>query len=356
MSLTGTFFQVVTVVAGTIVVIATLLLWHRARGPRWSRTLQQLGLLLACQLLAVAVAGTWVNNHFGLYASWDDLLGTTQQGRLAMVGPPPRRAKFTTASWGMQSTFFRGPRSRLASQVYVWLPPQYNEPAFRHTAFPVIMLLHGVPGEPESWMTGGGMPGRIASYISRGILHPAIVVVPSIDPGGINTDCVNTPQSHVATWLAQDVPDLIKRHFRVQSSPPAWALAGLSTGGLCALNLPMQYPNVFGVGAAMSPDPVSGDPSVVTNSALRIANSPLRLATKRPNVRLWAGTGGLDRGSTPANIRRLRAAIKAPTTLAPTVVVPGSGHNPNTWGQLEPPLFAWINSVQAPPAPMKHRH
>lgn len=354
MSLTGATFQVTIAVAAVVAVVATLLLWSRARGPRWVRTIQRLGLLVLCQLLAVGLAGTWVNNSYGLYASWDELLGTTPQGRLVMVGPPPQRAKFTRTGWGMESAYFRGPHSRLASQVYVWLPPQYHRAAFRHTAFPVLMLLHGVPGEPESWMTGGGMPGRVASAIASGRLHPVILVIPSVDPGGVDTDCSNTPQSRAATWLAQDVPSLIKRHFRVESSPRAWALAGLSTGGLCALKLPMQFPGVFGIGAGMSPDPVVGDPSVLSDTALRIANSPVHLAGSRPDVRLWAGTGGMDRNSRPANIARLRAAIRPPTTLAPAVIIPGGGHNPNTWGQLEPPMFAWINSVQAPPEAMRH--
>ncbi len=355
MSLTGTPFQAMVAVVAVVAVVATLVLWTRTHGPGWARTIQRLGMLLVCQLLAVALAGTWVNNTYALFASWDDLLGTTPQGRLAMVGPPPQRARFTKASWGMESTFFRGPRSHLASQVYVWLPPQYKQRAYRHMAFPVVMLLHGVPGEPESWMTGGGMPGRFASYVASGALPPAILVIPSVNPGGVDTDCSNTPQSHVATWLAQDVPDLIKHHFRVQTSPQAWALAGLSTGGVCALKLPMQFPNVFGIGAGMSPDPVVGDPTVLANTALRVANSPVYLAKSRPNVRLWAGTGADDLNSLPSNIARLRAAIKSPTTLAPAVVIPGGGHNPNTWAQLEPPMFNWIASVIASPAAITHR-
>lgn len=350
MSLTGTTFQVTMIAAVLLAILGTLVLWSRAQGPYWAKVIQRLAMLVLCQVLAIGLAGTWVNNSFGLYASWDELLGINRQGRLDMVGPPPQRAKFTRASWGMEGAYFRGKVSGLASQVYVWLPPQYHQPAYRHTAFPVLMLLHGVPGEPESWMTGGGMPGRLASAISGGTLRPVILVVPSVDPGGVNTDCSNTRQAHVATWLARDVPTLIRHHFRVESGPGAWALAGLSTGGLCALKLPMEYPDVFGAGAGMSPDPVTGDPSVLGDAAVRRANSPVQLARRRPPVHLWAGTGMMDRNSTPTNIRRLRDAVRPPTTLAPAVLIPGGGHTPDTWAQLEPPMFAWLNTVLAPPA------
>lgn len=353
MSLTSTTFVAALAVAVVAAVVTTLAVWGRARGPVWFKAMQRLGLVVVCQVLAIGLAGTWVNNYYGLYSSWDDLLGRTSTARLSMAGPPPQRARFTRSEWGMQSTYLRGPRSGLASQVYVWLPPQYYERAYRNTAFPVVMLLHGVPGSPESWMTGGGMPGRVASYIADGTLHPVILVVPSIDPGGVNTDCSDTPRAHTATWLADDVPGLIRQRFRTERSPRAWAVMGLSTGGLCALKLPLQYPKVFGVGAAMSPDPVVGDPTVLHNTALRVANSPVELAKKRPNVRLWAGTGGLDAYSTPANIATLRHAIRPPTTLAPTVVVPQSGHNPHTWAQLEPVLFTWLNTAQEPPAVLR---
>lgn len=303
-SLTGTTFMVAVAVAAVAAVVATLILWSKTRGPVWVRMIQRLVLVVVCQVVAVGLVGTWVNNHYGLYSSWTDLLGTTSSAQLDMTGPPPQSAKFTPAKWGMEKTYFRGPRSGLASQVYVWLPPQYEQRAYQNTAFPVVMLLHGVPGHPEGWMTVGGMPRRVASYIARGRMHPVVLVVPSIDPGGVNSDCSNTPQSRVATWLAQDVPDLIERHFKVERSPRAWALAGVSTGGLCALKLPMQYPEVFGAGAAMSPDPVGGDSTVLSNARERVTNSPLKLARKRPNVHLWAGTGAQDPNSPPVQHRR----------------------------------------------------
>lgn len=286
-----------------------------------------------------------MNSHFGLYASWSDLLGTDNSGALVMAGPPPRTATFTRSINGTVSTYFRGPQSRLAGEVYVWTPPQYAEKAYHKTHFPVIELLHGSPGEPRDWLTRGGMPGAIAHLMASHRLTPAVVVIPEITPGGVDTDCSNTPAVRGATWLSKDVPGLIRHHFRVLSAPRAWALIGISTGGFCAIKLPMQFPKVFGIGAGMDSDPFAGDPTVLKRTALRTANAPLTLARSRPPVTLFAATSAQDSWSPPSNITALARAIRPPTTLAPGYVLQQGGHNWRTWARMEPALFTWLNSV-----------
>nr|WP_246241924.1 alpha/beta hydrolase-fold protein [Flexivirga aerilata] len=348
--MTGDAFYYALIAGTVLMAVLSLLLWGRVRGPGVVRVAQRLVLLVLCQVCAIAVAGTWVNNHYGLYASWSDLLGTNSSSHLVMSGPPPQTADFTRYEGGTVSTFFRGPHSRLAGQVIVWTPPQYAEKAYRHTNFPVIELLHGDPGEPQDWITRGGMPGRLAQFMADGRIKPALVVMPQIYPGGVETDCSDTSQSKVATWMAQDVPALLDRHFRVEHTPRAWALVGISTGGLCAIKLPMQYPKVFGIGAGMDADPFAGDPSVLTDTAERVRNAPLELATKRPPVQLYAATSAQDTWSPPSNIAALAAAVRPPTVLAPAYIERDGGHNWQTWARMEPALFSWLDGVLAPPA------
>src|SRR5437588_9693065 len=45
-----------------------------------------------------------------------------------------------------------GLRSHLIRNVYVYLPPQYFQKAYRHYRFPAIELLHGSPGGPSAWV------------------------------------------------------------------------------------------------------------------------------------------------------------------------------------------------------------
>ncbi|HWC22676.1 MAG TPA: alpha/beta hydrolase-fold protein [Flexivirga sp.] len=349
MSLTGLGFYDTTIVATLLAVTTTMLLWSRVRGMVALRALQRIAMLVMCQLCAIVLTMTWVNNHFGLYASWSDLPGTGGSGHLVMSGPPPETADFSPAARGTESTFFRGPASRLAGEVFVWTPPQYHQAAYKHDRFPVIELLHGVPGEAQDWLIKGGMPGRLATMMAHGTLEPAIVVMPTLNPGGVDTDCTDTPRAKVATWLAKDVPRLLSRHFRVLSDPKGWALAGLSTGGFCAIKLSLQYPKKFGIGAGMDSDPFTGDPAVLADTALRTANAPVTLAQKRPPVQLFAGTSAQDHWSPPSHIFALQRAVRYPTVLAPPYILSRGGHNWGTWGRIEPALFAWMNTVLAPP-------
>ncbi|WP_239135473.1 hypothetical protein [Streptomyces sp. SID12488] len=76
MSLTGTSFWVVLIIVTLLMVIGTMLLWARIPGPRLVRALTRLVMILLCQLTAISVVAVWMNNSYGLYSSWDDLLGT----------------------------------------------------------------------------------------------------------------------------------------------------------------------------------------------------------------------------------------------------------------------------------------
>lgn len=344
MNLTGSGFFYLLVAVTVVAVVGTLFAWGTVKGPRFLRWALRILMILVCQLTAIAVVAAWINNSYGLYTSWDDLLGRDNGGpTAAMPGPPAGRAMFTRGSDGVLETYFHGAHSKLSGQVLAWTPPQYDEPAYRNQKFPVIELLHGVPGSPQTWVEGGGIPGELDRMMEAGLMKPAIVVMPVIDPGGIDTDCSDTPTRKNATWMAEDVPQLIERQFRALPEARAWGLVGFSTGGYCAVKLPMQYPNVFGTGVALDPDPLGGDPKVLTDPELRQENSPLWLARKRPAVSLMLATSAEDRFSPVANLEALRKAVKWPTTVAPLLVLPTGGHNWNTFQRMYPTVFPWLS-------------
>ena len=344
MSLTGSTFFYLMITATVLAMLATLLAWGRIPGPKPLRWFSRVVLIAICQITAIAVVATWINNSYGLYSSWNDLLGDDNDSvAAAMPGPPANRAVFTQSSDGMLETYFRGKYSKLSGEVLVWTPPQYNEAQYRTYRFPVMMLLHGVPGSPSSWVEGGNLPASIARLMSSGEVKPAIVVVPVIDPGGVDTDCSNTSTHENATWLAEDVPELINNQFRTLTEAKAWGLIGFSTGGLCSVKLSMQYPKTFASAVAMDADPFSGDPSVLSNPAVRKVNSPLWLAKQRPDVSLFLATSAQDRFSTVANITALQRAVKFPTTVAPPLVLAQGGHNWGTWQRMFPVVFPWLS-------------
>jgi enterochelin esterase-like enzyme len=344
MSLTGTAFFYVLIAATVLAMLATLFVWGAVRGPRPVRWLIRIVMIAICQLTAIAVVAVWINNSYGLYTDWNDLLGRDNGTQTAaMPGPPPGRAMFTRSGNGLLETYVHGDHSKLSGQVLVWTPPQYDEPQYRDKHFPVIMLLHGVPGSPLSWVEGLGMPGTIARLMASGQVKPAVVVMPVIDPGGIDTDCSDTPTRKNATWLAKDVPELIHSQFRVLPEAKAWGLIGFSTGGLCSVKLAMQYPNLFATAAAMSPDSFAGDPQVLTDPVLRRQNSPLQLAAKWPSVSLFLATAAKDRFSPPANLTALQRVAIPPTMVAEPLVLATGGHNTNTWMRLLPTELQWMS-------------
>lgn len=365
MNLTGTAFFCLLIAATVLAVLATLFAWGAVRGPGPVRWGARVVMIVVCQLTAISVVAAWINNSYGLYTSWDDLLGRDNgAATAAMPGPPANRAMFTRSANGLLETYFHGSHSKLAGQVLVWTPPQYDQPAFRNQKFPVIVLLHGVPGSPRSWVDGGQMPDTLARMMEGGLVKPAIVVMPVIDPGGLDTDCSDTPTRKNATWLALDVPQLVHSQFRALPEARGWGLVGLSTGGLCAVKLAMQYPALFGSAAAMDPDPLGGDPTVLTDPVLRARNSPLQLAKSKPAVSLFLATSAEDRLSRVNNITELRNAVQWPTTVAEPLILPTGGHNWNTWTRMFPVVFPWLSShlddahdvAAAPPKPAPLSH
>ena len=345
MSLTGSALFYLLIIGTAVSVVGTMLLWGAVRGPRPVRWLTRLLMIGLCQVTAIAVVAVWINNSYGLYSSWDDLLGRNSGGSLtaAMPGPPAGRAAFTMGGNGIQETYFHGKYSKLSGEVLVWTPPQYGEPKYKNYRFPVMMLLHGDPGSPQSWVDGGSLPGSIADLMASGRVKPAIVVIPVIDPGGVDTDCSDTPDRKNATWLAKDVPELIETHFRALPEAKAWGLIGFSTGGLCSVKLSMQYPGTFASAVAMDADPFNGDPGILTDPQQRKVNSPVWLAGKRPDVSLFVATSAEDRDSPVSNITALENAVQWPTTLSAPLILASGGHNWGTWHRMFPTVFPWLS-------------
>ncbi|PWI42387.1 alpha/beta hydrolase-fold protein [Streptomyces sp. ICBB 8177] len=357
MSLTGTPFFAALIAATVLMVVGTLVLWSRVRGPQALRWLARLLMIVLCQLTAIGVVAVWINSSYGLYASWSDLLGTnTNNNTIAMPGPPVTRAKFNKATQdGVLDTYFHGAHSKLSGQVVVWTPPQYNQAKYRDYRFPVVMMLHGVPGSPMSWLEQGGIPSDFQQLMARRATHPFILVMPVVNPGGVDTDCSNLPDRQVATWLADDVPDLIQHNFRTIAGSKGWGVMGFSTGGFCAAKLPLQYPRVFGAGAALDPDPLTGDPSVIRDTEERRANAPTDLVrSSLEDVGIFVATSEQDRFSPAIDMERFAAAAANTPVRVKTLLLSTGGHNYGTWRREYEPAFAFLSKeLAAPQLPRK---
>lgn len=363
MGLTSSYFFDAAVAAAVVLPLATLLLWNRLSGPRPLRTVLRLAMIGLCQATAVLLAGLMINNSFQLYDSWSDLLGRDgAPGRIVEARPaaaqsePPGAASagdlvnahlfkpYPKVSDGYSATV-TGDRSKITGEVLVWLPPQYFDPAYANTDFPVVQLLSGAPGSPSSWLLGMAAPQFLAAAVADRAAHPFILVSAAIniDPPN-NPDCSNIPGGpQVATWLTADVPELVETSFRAESGRAAWGLMGFSEGGLCAAKLALQYPGQYAAGVSLSGDDHPDGNLLKPGTDAYQLNSPIwliRHPQDQPVALLLTGT--LQDGSTAAEADAISRQAVPPVSVDLLISRRG-GHNGGVWRAVEPQAFVWLS-------------
>ncbi|WP_328468886.1 alpha/beta hydrolase [Streptomyces sp. NBC_00448] len=350
MGLTSTWFAVVLLIAAVGAVVAALLLWAKVRGPRAVRTVARVGMILLCQATAICLMMVLVNNQYGFYASWADLLGDANSGgggtasaAHPAVTPavPDYHVVFGSYSAGFRRATVRGWHSGTKGEVIVWLPPQYAAKEYAHTRFPVIEVLHGIPGTPHSFLRGMRIGRIMAGEIAAGRAEPAILVLPTITPDRVDTGCADVPgKSKVATWLTDDVPTTVAANFRTLPGPAGWAVMGISTGGYCAARLALDYPDRFAAAAALAPD----DPAHGVRNPLWLARNG------RPAAHILVESSLQDRESPPKFADAIADAVRPPGTVS-TVQLTAGGHNWKTWSRMFPGALTWLSGrLEAPRA------
>jgi enterochelin esterase-like enzyme len=393
-SLLSLSFRVTAIVAAAVIAVLTFALWNRIPGHRSVRVVARTLLVLTGEALAALALLAWLNVAYGgLFVSWSDLLGNQsmngahfagQQGHILLnpVAPGNQRADATatqeTATMptrprphfrragygGFEETFLTGEYSGMRAQVFVWTPPQYaQEP---HEDFPVLLLLHGIPGNPQGWLGPMHVVAHLEAAMATGTVHPYILVVPSITPSASLSAPWNTPEcadvpgyAKVATWLTRDVRDTVLDHFRALSSGLGWGVMGYSTGGFCAAKLVLQYPELFQAAVSLSGYYAPESLLLTRNPELDRLNSPLWLLghTRTPAVSLLMTGSDQDKADPVSEITQLLAAAKAnPLSRATEVrsfIAPiGGGHNQSAWEKMLPTAFTWLSERLSGPRPV----
>ncbi|MGW0579043.1 alpha/beta hydrolase [Streptomyces sp. NPDC002920] len=369
MSLTGTAFLYTLIVLAAVAVALPLLLWSRLRGPRILRAVARVVMLLFAQGTAVALVFVLVNNANNLYDTWGDLLGTgdhVQQaadlgadgtGGISVNRLPKVRQQFTRAqgagmrqAGGVRVTQLQGRVSGVNAEVYVWLPPQYDRPAYRHHRFPVVELLPGYPGSPKSWFGSLRANNQLAPLMREGKVAPFILVAPrtTLLPG-IDTGCANVPGTVDAdSWLSVDVPKMVMDNFRALPAPKGWAVAGYSAGAHCAVKLAVAHPDRYRAAVSLSGynDPIGERDSLTAQDpALRRSTDPylmLARAAAPPAVALYLSGQPGDGYQAALALQR---EAKAPTAVH-VVYIPKSagGHTMALWRPQVIPAFRWLTT------------
>jgi enterochelin esterase-like enzyme len=368
MSLTGTPFLLTSIALLVIALLLPLALWTRLPGPRALRGLARLLMLLFAQVTAITVVFVQVNNANNLYDTWDDLLGTGSHVEAARdLGPdgmggrqisdePRQLQRFRPANdpalgAGVRLTDLKGKISGVSGEVYVWLPPQYDDPAYRNRKFPVVEVLPGYPGSSKSWLGALGAGEQLAPRMRSGEIAPFILVAPRTNVlRDADTGCVNLPgKVNADSWLTVDVRRMVIDNFRAGDTPDAWGLAGYSAGAHCATKLALAHPDRYRAAASLSGynDPALEPRSLAgKDPGQRVRSNPLNIlksadaAGKPPRTALYvsgAAGDGYEAGLA------LRQWARQPTTVTVRkIAADAGGHTTAVWRNQVPEVFRWL--------------
>jgi hypothetical protein len=149
----------------------------------------------------------------------------------------------------------------------IYLPPHFSTSA----RYPVIYLLHGLPGSPLEYAHDLGLLDWADTQIAAGKLTPFIAVAPSASQ--------RTAGEWAGPWegyLISAVVPWIDAHLPTIASPSGRVLAGLSAGGFGAYDIGLRNPGVFGRLESWSAyfHPLLDGPFKHASAATLAANNP----------------------------------------------------------------------------------
>lgn len=174
----------------------------------------------------------------------------------------------------------------------VYLPPAFDP----HKRYPVVYLLHGLPGSPSEYVFGTKLGEFADEGIVAGRLRPFIAVMPAAG---------QTPQyggewagpwerelvDRVVPWVDSTLPTIASARGRV--------VAGISAGGYGAVDIALRHPGVFGTAESWSGyfTPLPDGPFRAATAATLAANDPVALVReeaaqlKAGGARFFVSTG-----------------------------------------------------------------
>ncbi len=327
----------------TLVVTGLIVIFGRRRG----RLGEIVGAIAVVLLLAVNTAG-WVNRHYDYIPTWQELLGQRAQDAASVASVRdqrgvPARGKVIQIPIPSSSPGFE-PRD---AQVY--LPPAWF--ASPRPALGVVVLLAGTPGTPEDWTHGGDADVNSDAYAAR---HegqtPVLVMADNNGSLTADTECVGA----VENYLTRDVPAFVSKRFSLPTDAKAWAVGGLSEGGMCGLMLSIRHPDVFQTfldyGGLLGPR--SGDDNSVGNTVANLfggddtaftAHEPLTILerTRLTGMGAWFEVGTDDAGPLAAQ-RELVPVTRAAGITTCAVEIAGGEHTFDVWSAAFKQSLLWL--------------
>ena len=306
-----------------------------------------------CAWLLIAVgAALGINYHFEAYPtmaevvgggvrtiSWDELKNPDEEAQSARVA----EGAVVRVDIPSSDSVFK-PR-----QALVYLPPSYF--ADPQATLPVITLLTGQPGTPQDWLVLGKLPQTMEQFAaSRGGRAPIVAVVDAFGSQTANPLCSDTSHGKVASYLEVDVPKWLRENFPVSTDADQWAIAGLSSGGTCALQVATRAPQTYRSFLDMSGEahPQLGNEERTISEGfdgsreLYAANDPVQvMKTRRYDATAGIISWGSDDTSFKEGLIEVDEAAQASGMTVETRSYPG-GHSWKVWKAAFEDQLPWL--------------
>ena len=215
---------------------------------------------------------------------------------------PPRDASFvrvhgTASRFYVASAALGGRRQ----PVDVYLPPGYTSHPQRR--YPVLYLLHGVPGRPGAFIDTVRMGVVEDELVALHRARPVILVMPFGSTGSFtDEEWANgaRPNEGWETFLARDVVRAVEARYRTNGLR---AIGGLSEGGYGALNIALHHPREFRVVESWSgyeradaiPAIFGKDKTALRRNSPQLTIRHVAARLRREHVYFWLYSGTGDR-------------------------------------------------------------
>ncbi|MFH8349048.1 alpha/beta hydrolase-fold protein [Streptomyces sp. NPDC018045] len=365
MGLTSKKVLLLAVLFAVALFVLTIWLWPRLSRQNWRTVLGRIGLLLATQLSIFASIGLFANNSFGFYASWADLFGQEQEPGVVTnyeTGPNGTKLKMLGSEHvgvpggskpqvggRIDQVVLKGEKSKINSPAFVYLPPQYFQPKYAKKRFPASVVLTGYPGTAQALYKKLHFPQTQHELVRKKKMQPTILVMmrPTVVPPR-DTECVDIPNGpQTETFFTHDVRHGIASHYRVGTDARNWGVMGDSTGGYCALKMPMRHPQAYSTGVALSgaykaPLDASTGALFGGDKQLERENNLLWRQQNLPaapvNLLVTSSKQGEDNYK---DTLKFIQQTKSPGRIA-SIILDSGGHNFNTWRREIPAALEWL--------------
>lgn len=143
----------------------------------------------------------------------------------------------------VEKIWFQSKVTGKSTRFHVYTPPGYER---MKEKLPVLYLQHGGGDNDASWLTAGRANFIMDNLLAAGKCKPMILVMPMGHPGAGFFMNPGIDEDPYYKQVFTEIMPLVQEKFRVKTDRNHTAYAGLSMGGLQALNMAIFAPEKFG--------------------------------------------------------------------------------------------------------------